>query len=276
MKLSGNELAAQIRASVKQRVANLPSPLTLAVMLVGDDPASKLYVSIKGRACEEVGIIFKLATFSAQTSETILLDRITQWNNDPSVTGILVQLPLPSQNADRIISAIDPKKDVDGFHPLNLAALEAGKPCLIPATALGIMKLINATKQPLQKKEALVISSSIFARPIIALLNEQGANGHSLQSTNEYLIESMKLADIVVTAVGSPGLVRAEYLQPHAIVIDVGTTRVNEHTIGDVDPAVIETHAGWVTPVPGGVGPMTVAMLLENVLKAHDLQKQMA
>lgn len=271
--LDGKSLADAIRAKVKDRVSRLPAAPGLAVLLVGDDPASHLYVGLKQKACAEAGIRFEKLLYPADVAEAVLLADIAQLNARPEVTGILVQLPLPSQDADRVVGAMDPKKDVDGFHPKNVEALTAGKPSLAPPVHLGVMKLIEASGTEVRGKAAALVCSDLFARPLTALLKERGVNATTVSPDDKSLAEKTRQADIVMTAVGRPKLITGSLLKPGAIVIDVGTTKLDEKTVGDVDRASVDPVAGWVSPVPGGVGPLTVAYLLLNLLKAQELQK---
>lgn len=272
--LDGKALGATIREKVKVRVATFSSPPTLAVILVGDDPASHLYVSLKQQACEEAGIGFELFRYTAEMPEEELLNIINELNAREEVTGILVQLPLPTQNADRIIAAIHPNKDVDGFHPENLRHLEAGEPGIVPALELGIMKLLSEALKTLpHPSSALIVGSAFFARPLLSLLKEIRVQATNVSADDASLDEKTRAADLLIVAVGRPGLMTKEMVKPGAIVIDVGTTRLNGRTVGDVSEDVSEVAAA-LTPVPGGVGPMTVAMLLLNILKARELQKR--
>ena len=271
--LDGKTLAANIRSKVKARVAALPQKPGLAVILVGADPASHTYVALKQKACEEVGISFEKHLFFATEPEEKVIAKIHELNARPDITGILVQLPLPSQNPDRVISAIDPQKDVDGFHPENVRRLREGKPAIAPAVALGIMKLIDASEESLSGKRAVVIGSDLFAEPLRTLLNEHGVSTETVSHQDPERIAKTKTADIVIVAVGQPNLITAPSIKPGAIVIDVGTTKVEDKIVGDMDRSSVEPVAGFLTPVPGGVGRMTVAMLMLNVLKAHELQK---
>jgi len=271
--LDGKALAERIRSKIKMRVSHLSPVPGLAVLLVGDDPASHTYVNIKQKACEEVGIYFEKFLYDKAVSEEILLQKIIELNHRKEINGILVQLPLPSQNADTIITAIDPKKDVDGFHPDNLNALKKGQPAIVSAVALGVMRLISlATKQTLTPKTAVVISSTLFGEPLIPLLREQSIDGMIVNETDEDLVEKTKQADVIIIALGKPGFLTGEMIKSGAIVIDIGTTKIDDTLYGDVDVSTVESIAGALSPVPGGVGPMTVAMLLSNVLKAYQLQ----
>lgn len=260
--LDGKTLATAIRAKVKERVASLPQAPGLAVILVGDDPASHVYVGLKQKACEEARIRFEKFLYAADVTEAALLETIAVLNARENIDGILVQLPLPSQSADRIVGAIDPRKDVDGFHPANVASLSAGKPCLAPPVHLGVMKLIEATGTNVRGKTAAIVSSALFAEPLVLLMRERGLEAQVIRPDGV-----IPEVDVLVTAVGNPGVIRA--VKPGAIVIDVGTTKVNGKIVGDVDRTSVDPIAGWVSPVPGGCGPLTVAYLLLNTLKAH-------
>ncbi len=277
--LDGNALAATIRQKIKDRIDPLETKPGLAVLLVGNDPASHTYVNIKQKACEEVGIRFEKFLYSDETSEETLIEKISELNRRNEINGILVQLPLPTQNADRIIAAIDPIKDVDGFHPMNLEALRRGKPALAPAVALGIMKLIDramiTSDHPLPllvkeggPKHAMIVSSDFFAEPLQILLKEHGITSEvTRQDDSDFQIKT-RSADILIVAVGKPNLITANEIKPGSILIDVGTTKIDGKLLGDIDQTSVEPIAYALSPVPGGVGPMTVAMLLVNVLKA--------
>ncbi len=269
--LDGRALSNRIREKIKTRVAALPTPPGLAVILVGADPASHTYVAIKHAACEEVGIRFEKNLYFATESEQTIIDKIHELNARPDIDGILVQLPLPSQDADRVIKEIDPKKDVDGFHPENLRRLKNGEPAIASAVALGVMKLIEKTERVKKGDKTVIVSSQLFAEPLVYLLKERNLNSTIVDASDLHLSAKTKTADILIVAVGKPGLITGEMVKPGAIVIDVGTTKIDGKLYGDVDQASVEKIAGTLTPVPGGVGPMTVAMLLVNVLKAYDL-----
>ena len=277
--LDGRALAARIREKIKTRVASLPSQPGLAVILVGNDPASHLYVSLKQQACEEAGISFELTLYPSNTSQEDLITKIEKLNQREDIHGVLVQLPLPSQNADQVIASINPLKDVDGFHPENLKRLREGKPAIASAVALGVMKLIDEATPPFQGGargglHAVIVSSPLFAAPLQILLREHGVTSTVVQAESTDLAEHVQEADILIVAEGIPGLITDTMVKPGATVIDVGTTRTDEGLKGDVDFDSVEKIAGAITPVPGGVGPMTVAMLLVNILKAYDLQKK--
>ncbi|KKW33355.1 MAG: Bifunctional protein FolD [Candidatus Uhrbacteria bacterium GW2011_GWA2_52_8d] len=269
--LDGRALASAIHDKIKTRVAVLPSQPGLTVLLVGDDPASHLYVSLKRQACEQAGIAFELLLYPANAPEEKLIEKITGLNTRDDIHGILVQLPLPSQNADRVIAAIDPLKDVDGFHPKNLEKLKLGKPCIASAVALGVMKLIDEAGA---RGHAVIVSSPLFAAPLQVLLKERGVDSTVVQAEDPKLTVHTRKADILIVAEGIPELITADMVKPGSTVIDVGTTRTDEGLKGDVDFESVKKVAGAITPVPGGVGPMTVAMLLVNILKAYDLQRK--
>jgi methylenetetrahydrofolate dehydrogenase (NADP+) / methenyltetrahydrofolate cyclohydrolase len=271
--LDGKTLASTIRTKIRERVTTLPSQPGLAVLLIGDDPASHTYVHLKQEACIEAGIHFELFRYHKKVSETELIQTIHKLNHRTDINGILVQLPLPGQKTDEIISEINPLKDVDGFHKENIESLRKGTPCIVSAVALGVMRLIREAigTDPLPPT-ATIISSPFFSVPLDLLLNEQGVTVTVTQAEDPDLIQKTKTADILIVAEGIPNLITAEYVKPNAIVIDVGTTKVEGTLQGDVDFPAVEPIAKAITPVPGGVGPMTVAMLLVNILKAYQLQ----
>lgn len=273
--LDGKALGSRIREKIKQRVASLPSQPGLAVILVGDDPASHIYVRLKQEACEEAGIHFELHLFDKNTPQETLLQKVEELNEKKNIHGILVQLPLPSQDASEIIKTIDPIKDVDGFHPDNLEKLRQGKPCIVSAVALGVMRLIREAigTSPLPST-ATIVSSPLFAEPLKLLLEDEKVSVCVTQAEDEDLRTKISPADILIVAEGMPGLITGDMLKPDSIVIDVGTTRTTTGLSGDVDRASAKKVAGYLTPVPGGVGPMTVAMLLVNIVKAYHFQQK--
>jgi len=282
--LDGRAIGARIREKVKARVAAMPVSPGLAVILVGDDPASHLYDALKKKACEEAGIRFELFFYPADEPEESLIAKIEELNGRRDVTGILVQLPLPTQNADRVIAAIRPDKDVDGFHRDNLKALAHGRPGIVSALALGIMKLVDEAKLPSPSKgegqgevrahrHVAIVGSELFAEPLRHLFAEQRATVERVDPLDPDLQAKTGTADILVVAVGKPGLIVGSMVKPGAIVIDVGTTKVGRRVVGDVDAESVSPVAGALSPVPGGAGPMTVAMLTLNILKAAELQK---
>jgi len=272
--LDGKSLAARMRAGVKEKVSRLAQRGIrpgLAVILAGEDPASKVYVRNKVRACEETGVASQLFEYPSCVSEMELLSRVEALNRDPAVHGILVQLPLPRQvDALRVLDAVSPAKDVDGFHDVNLGALLAGKPGLLPCTPAGVMRLLEHAGVPLAGRRAVVIGrSNIVGKPLALLLLRQDATVTICHSKSKNLSEITKEADILVAAIGRAKLVGAAMVKPGACVVDVGVNRLPDGTLaGDVDFEPVREVAGWITPVPGGVGPMTIAMLLENCLRA--------
>jgi len=272
--IDGKSIAAKIRESIKTEVEQLKVKHNLvpglSVILVGDDPASQVYVRNKERACKEVGMNSNVLRLSADTTEQELLDIIEKLNHDDTVHGILVQLPLPKHiNEDKIINAISPEKDVDGFHPFNCGMLLTGHADMEPCTPKGIIKLIEETGQSIAGKNAVVIGrSNIVGKPIAIMLLQRHATVTIAHSRTQNLAEIARNADILVVAIGKPHFIDGNYVKEGAVVIDVGTTRVNDKLCGDVKFDEVAEKAGYITPVPGGVGPMTITMLLENTLKA--------
>jgi methylenetetrahydrofolate dehydrogenase (NADP+)/methenyltetrahydrofolate cyclohydrolase len=272
--LDGKSLAAELRGSVTREVAALAQRGMrpgLAVLLAGDNPASRVYVRHKVRACEETGVRSELFELPANVSEEALLDRVLALNDDPDIHGILVQLPLPKQvDAHKVLETIAPAKDVDGFHESNLGALLAGRPRMVPCTPAGVMRLIEHAGVPLAGAHAVVIGrSNIVGKPLALLLLQQDATVTVCHSKSRDLAAIARDADVLVAAVGRAKLITGEIVKPGACVIDVGVNRLADGSLcGDVDFASAAAVAGWITPVPGGVGPMTIAMLLENCLRA--------
>jgi len=271
--LNGKTLSQEIKQELASNISTLEPKPYLAVLLVGNDPASHLYVSLKEKACLDVGIKFIKYMYPENVEEQILIDHIKELNQDEDVNGILVQLPLPNQNADRVIEAIDPKKDVDGFHPQNLQKLLSGEQTLAPAVALGIMKLLEVSPEFAHAKKAVIVSSDLFAKPLQVILAEHKIDSRVTKPDDPTFLEKVKEADVLIVAIGKPQFIKAEHIKPGAILIDVGTTKVNGKLYGDIDQASVEPVAKALSPVPGGVGPMTVAMLLQNVLSAYQQQK---
>ena len=270
--LDGKKLSAEIRASVKEETAFLREKGIvpgLAVVLVGDDPASKVYVGQKEKGCLEAGFASFLHRLPDSTTQEELLDLIGRLNGDASVHGILVQLPLPRQiDPDTVLAAIRPEKDVDGFHPVNVGRLVAGLPACEPCTPKGILRLLKSTGIPLAGKEAVVIGrSNIVGKPVALMLLAESATVTVCHSRTKDLAEHVRRADILVAAIGKPRFVTADMVKEGAVVVDVGINRLEEGLVGDVDFAPVSEKAAWITPVPGGVGPMTIAMLLENTLE---------
>ncbi|HZN22003.1 MAG TPA: bifunctional methylenetetrahydrofolate dehydrogenase/methenyltetrahydrofolate cyclohydrolase FolD [Gaiellaceae bacterium] len=268
--IDGRALALQVRAKVAADVAAFGAPVCLATILVGDDPASHVYVGSKHKASHEAGIESRDHRFPADTPESEILDLLVELNADEGVDGILVQLPLPEHmDEPTVLRAVDPAKDVDGFHPLNAGLLYLGEPFLTPATPSGVMVMLAEHGVELKGKEAVVIGrSEIVGKPMAMMLLAEHATVTICHSRTADLKEHARRADVLVAAVGREGLVSADMVKPGAVVIDVAMNRnAAGKLVGDVDPAVSEV-AGLMTPVPGGVGPMTIAMLLRNTLTA--------
>ena len=268
--IDGKNLAEKIRAEIKSEITAKRLIPALAVVLVGNNPASAIYVRNKKRACAEVGIKGIDHALSESVSEAELLKLVEKLNADKNVHGILVQLPLPKRiNQEHILNAILPEKDVDGFHPVNLGKLLAGQSGLRPCTPLGIMALIDSTGVELKGKHAIVVGrSNIVGKPAAIMLLERHATVTICHSRTENLADVVRDAYIVVAAIGKPRFIKGDWIKKGAIVIDVGINRLPDGKIaGDVDFDAAVKRAGFITPVPGGAGPMTIAMLLKNVLK---------
>jgi len=274
--LDGRALAASLRAEILARANTLSYRPGLAVVLVGEDPASTVYVRSKDRAAREAGLDARTIRLPADTAQSALLAVVQQLNEDPSVDGILVQLPLPPHIAARaVIEAIDPAKDVDGFHPLNVGRLQDNLAVLAPCTPRGCMKLLELSGVNLSGARAIVLGrSSIVGRPVAALLLGQNATVTIAHSRTHDLPAECRRAEVVVAAVGRPEMVRGDWISPGATVIDVGINRLPDgRLVGDCDTAACARHASVITPVPGGVGPMTIACLLENTLLAAQARR---
>lgn len=270
--MDGKLLAARIRAEVAAAVAGLP-PVGLATVLVGDDPASDVYIRGKHKACQEVGIEARDIRLPADTTEDDVLALVRELNEDDAIDGLLVQLPLPGHiDEARVIRAVDPVKDVDGFHPLNAGQLYLGQPQHVGGTPLGVLALLDEYEVPLAGAEAVVIGRSVIVgKPVAHLLLQRHATVTICHSRTRDLAAHVRRADIVVAAVGSPHIITADMVKEGATVIDVGITRTDAGLVGDVDPAAGD-RAAFLTPVPGGVGPMTIAMLLRNTVHAARLR----
>ena len=275
--IDGKSLAAATRASLKSRIDALAARGLrpgLAAIIAGADPASRVYVRNKVRACEETGVRSEVHEFPADVSEGALLQRLAQLNADPRVHGILVQLPLPRQlAADRVLAAVSPAKDVDGFHAVNLGALLQGRPGFIPGTAAGVIRLLEHAGVPLAGRQAVIVGrSTIVGKPLALLLLQKDATVTICHSKTRDLAATTRQADILVAAVGRAKLITADMVKAEACVIDVGVNRMSDGKLaGDVDFAAVKEVAGNITPVPGGVGPMTVAMLIVNTVRAAEL-----
>ena len=274
--IDGNALSRQLRADVALRAAALKARgITpgLAVILVGENPASQVYVRNKVKACEDSGLHSVLEKYDADMSEAALLARVAALNADPAIHGILVQLPLPAHiDAQKVIEAISPAKDVDGFHIASAGALMTGMPGFWPCTPYGCMKMLESIGYPLRGKHAVVIGrSNIVGKPMALMLLQQSATVTICHSATKDLKAHTLQADVVVAAVGKRNVLTADMVKPGAVVLDVGMNRDEAGKLcGDVDFAGVREVAGWITPVPGGVGPMTITMLLVNTLEAAE------
>ena len=272
--IDGKSLAIAVRDSVAQTIRTLAArgiQPGLAVVLAGDNPASRLYVRNKIRACEQVGVRWELHEYGHDVHEQVLLARIDGLNRDPGVHGILIQLPLPQQlDVSHILDAVSPAKDVDGFHLESLGALAAGRPGFVPCTPAGIMRMLEHEGVPLAGRHAVVVGrSNVVGKPLALLLLQKDATVTICHSKTPALAETTRRADVLVAAAGRPGLITADMVKPGACVIDVGTNRLPDGKLaGDVDFAAVREVAGLISPVPGGVGPMTVAMLISNTVRS--------
>lgn len=274
--IDGNALSRQLRTEVTARVTALKAKGVtpgLAVILVGDNPASQVYVRNKVKACEDTGMHSVLETWPATMTESGLLARVDAMNRDPSIHGILVQLPLPAHmNAQRVIEAISPEKDVDGFHVASAGALMTGLPGFWPCTPYGCMKMLESIGYDLKGKHAVVIGrSNIVGKPMAMMLLQQNATVTICHSATKDLKAMTLQADVIVAAVGKRNVLTADMVKPGAVVLDVGMNRNDEGKLcGDVDFAGVKEVAGYITPVPGGVGPMTITMLMANTLASAE------
>jgi len=275
--IDGKALAASLRASQKSAIESLAARGVrpgLAAILVGSDAASRVYVRNKARACDETGVRSEVHEFPEQVSESEVLERVARLNADRAVHGIIVQLPLPRQlDAGRVLAAVSPAKDVDGFHAASLGALLQGRPGFVPGTPGGVMRLLeHAGVSPAGKRAVIVGRSTIVGKPLALLLLQKDATVTICHSKTRDLGALTREADILVAATGRAKLVTADMVKPGACVIDVGINRLPDGKLaGDVDFAAVREVAGSITPVPGGVGPMTVAMLIANTVKAAEL-----
>jgi len=284
--LDGRQIASQMREELKGRIAGLVQRGIrpgLAVILVGDDPASKSYVTAKEKACEEVGIYSSDNRLSAATTETDLLGLIERFNRDPKIHGILVQLPLPKHiNEERVLNAICPEKDVDGFHPVNVGRMVIGQRCFLPCTPHGVVQMLVRSGVVLEGAEVVIVGrSNIVGKPLANLLIRKGRMGNATvticHTKTRNLAEHVRRADIVIAAAGRPRTITADMVKEGAVVIDVGVNRVEDASskngyrlVGDVDFEAVRQKASMITPVPGGVGPMTITMLLYNTVESAE------
>ncbi|MDE6016426.1 MAG: bifunctional methylenetetrahydrofolate dehydrogenase/methenyltetrahydrofolate cyclohydrolase FolD [Acetatifactor sp.] len=277
--IDGKAIAAQIKDECREKVAKMKSEgveVTLAVIQVGNDPASTVYVGNKKKACEYIGIRSLAYELPEETTESELLELITELNGRKDVNGILVQLPLPGHiDEEKVLDAIDSRKDVDGFHPQNVGALCIGKPGFVSCTPAGIIQLLKRSGVEIAGKECVVIGrSNIVGKPMALLLLRENGTVTVAHSKTKDLREVTKRADILVAAVGKPKMITADYVKEGAVVIDVGIHRnENNKLCGDVDFESVEPICSAITPVPGGVGPMTIAMLMNNCVESVALQQ---
>ena len=282
--IDGKQVAADMRAELKIEVANLKKDNIvpgLAVVLVGDDPASRSYVTAKERACADLGIFSDDNRLAADTSQEELMALVEKLNKDPKINGILVQLPLPKHlNESEVLLEIDPAKDVDGFHPVNVGKMVVGEEAFLPCTPHGIIQLLVRNKVPLEGAEVVVVGrSNIVGKPIANMLIQKSPTGNATvtvcHTRTKNMAEHVKRADIIIAAAGRPNTITADMVKDGAVVIDVGVNRVEDSTkkrgyrlVGDVDFEAIVPKASLITPVPGGVGPMTITMLLYNTVES--------
>lgn len=273
--IDGKGLAQRILTNVQQTIEDTGLEPKLAVLLVGDDPASHVYVNLKEKRASELGIATDIRRVSALTTDEDLKTIIEEWNADESVDAILIQVPLPEgHDTDALIATMDPRKDVDGFHPSNAAALLAGEATLFPPVHEGILRLIGATDRDMRGVKAVVIANSeTFSAPLARLLTQTGC--FVTETDPDHLErDAVHEADIIIIAVGRPGFLKRDIIKSGAVIIDVGTNRLSNGTlVGDVEAANIDDIPGWISPVPGGVGPMTIAVLLKNVVEIAKLRR---
>lgn len=274
--IDGNKIAKSILESIKHKVKNMKEKPGLALVMVGSNPASEVYVNFKEKDSKEAGFYCERYNLDEKTSEMDLINLLNQLNNNPKIHGVLVQLPLPKQIDEKLITdSILPQKDVDGFTTVNLGNLFSDKTIIAPATAVAIIHLIESTGIKIEGKNAVVVGrSNIVGKPTAMMLLEKNATVTVCHSKTKNMQEYTKKADILVVAVGNPNLIKKEMVKEGAVVIDVGINRMGNKLIGDVDFESVKEVAGFITPVPGGVGPMTRAMLMQNTLKAMELAKK--
>jgi methylenetetrahydrofolate dehydrogenase (NADP+)/methenyltetrahydrofolate cyclohydrolase len=280
--IDGKAIAQKIKDDIKKKVSSMKTKPGLAVVLVGENPASKVYVNMKEVACSEVGFYSEKYKLDEKVSEAELLELVNKLNKNDKIHGILVQLPLPKHiNEAKVLETISPKKDVDGFHPVNMGNLLIGTNHLVPCTPKGALKLIESTGEKIEGKHAVVIGrSNIVGKPIAQLLLQKNATVTICHSKTKNLPEVCSQADIIVAAIGRPKMITKDYVKKGVIVIDVGINRIEDKTkpkgyylCGDVDFDNVKDKCSFITPVPGGVGPMTIAMLMRNTLIAAKKQQ---
>lgn len=272
--IDGKAIAAQVRSELKKEIDRLKAKAGispgLAVILAGNNPASEIYVKHKEKACESLGVYSEIHRLDENVSTESIIEAVERLNGDKKIHGILVQLPLPKQvDRDRILKAVKPSKDVDGFHPFSLGSLLSDKECFLPCTPQGIIELLNREKIEIRGKKAVVVGRSIIVgKPVALLLLKNHATVTICHSRTADLAEVTRQADILVAAIGHPKFITGAMIKKGAVVIDVGINRIEGKLCGDVDFDSAKETAGAITPVPGGVGPMTIAMLMKNTLKA--------
>ena len=285
--ISGNDISSSIYGELKDRIASLKAKGIvpgLAVILVGEDPASQVYVRMKGKKCEELGMHSVTITLPADTSEEELLKKVDELNKDDKIHGFLVQLPLPKyMDEDKVINSIDPGKDVDGFHPSNVGSMLIGKPVFLPATPAGVQQMLIRSNVSTEGKHVVIVGrSNIVGKPIAAMLVQKGAGADAtvtvVHSRTKDLGSHTRQADILIVAMGKAKFVTKDMVKEGAVVIDVGTNRIDDPTtekgsrlVGDVDFENVKEMTSAITPVPGGVGPMTICMLMANTVKAAEM-----
>lgn len=273
----GKQIASQIKEECRKEVAGKGLKAKLAALLVGDDPASNIYVSLKEKAAHKIGIETDIKRLPGQTSDDELIKIIQEWNEDESVTGILIQLPLPQgHDTDAVIAAMDPKKDADGFHPQNIAALEHGEATILSPLHEGILRLIAATQiVPNHAYVIILANSHTFADPLKWIFERAGADV-DVMLPKEKDDKQLREADVIVTALGKPGFLTSNATKPGACVIDVGITKMPDRSVqGDFDAESAADLEGWYSPVPGGVGPMTVALLMKNIVRLAERNQKL-
>lgn len=275
--IDGKKLSAEIKEEVKKEVEDLKkSGITpsLATILVGNDPASEIYVNLKHKACEECGINSSIERFSETITEKELLEKIYELNNNKDINGILVQMPLPKHiNPARIMNAISPLKDVDGFNPVNSGRIINNDELLAPCTPKGIIYMLERYNIKIEGSEVVIINhSAVVGKPLALMLLNRNATVTVCHVFTKDLKEHTRKADILISAVGKPGLITNDMVKEKGVVIDVGISRINNKVVGDVDFEGVKDKASFITPVPGGVGPMTIAMLLKNTINACKMQ----
>ncbi len=278
--IDGKAIAEKIRADLKKQISKLKDKPGLAFVRVGDDPASKVYVNLKKKACEEAGIHSEVHLFEEKAQQQEVIDKVMELNKNPNIHGILVQLPLPKHiDEQAVLEIIDPFKDVDGFSPVNIGHLLAGFTTIVPATPRGIIHLIKGTGVKIEGKHAVVVGrSNIVGKPISLLLQQENATVTMCHSRSKPLENYTKQADILIVAIGRPEFIKGNMIKDGAIVIDVGVNKLADPSrergyrlVGDVEFSSAEKTAGFITPVPKGVGPMTIAMVLKNTLSCYEL-----